>query len=290
MRLSRRELRGMGIVIQGGQIKRLNDRLFSVKSQGTDGASYKVQWTKSKWKCECPDYLERKMPCKHVFAVNFLLNLPTILISNATTLERTCPYCGSDETILKGFRYNKTGATRLRECKKCHKRFKDGLIAESKGANNALGLIAFDLYLKGMSLRNIRNHLWQVFCIDKSVSTLHRWIVKLTDVMKSALSEIKMEVGDKWLGDETIVKVRGQTRYLWNIMDFETRCHIVSILTEGRGSEEALMVIREAIKKAGKEPQTFVSDGLKSYPKAMAELGENNITHVSNVGIKRIEE
>ena len=85
MRLSRRELRGMGIVIQGGQIKRLNDRLFSVKSQGTDGASYKVEWTKSKWKCQCPDYLERKMPCKHIFAVNFLLNLPTPL----TVIE--CP-------------------------------------------------------------------------------------------------------------------------------------------------------------------------------------------------------
>jgi hypothetical protein len=43
MRFSQRELRGLGIVAIGGQIQRLNDKLFFVKSQGATDASYQVE-------------------------------------------------------------------------------------------------------------------------------------------------------------------------------------------------------------------------------------------------------
>ncbi len=290
MRFSQRELRGLGLVAIGGQIQRLNDKLFLVKSQGTDDASYRVKWINDKWKCDCPDYMKRDKPCKHIYAVNFLLDLPSVVLSNAEILERICPYCGSKETVMKGFRYNKTGAVRLRLCKDCNRRFKDGLIAESKGANITLSLIAFDLHCKGVSLRDIRNHIWQIYCIEKSVSTLHRWIIKLTGTMQEALSSFKPEVGNKWLADETFLKVNGNMRYLWNIMDYETRCHIVSVLTEGRGAEEALNVIKEAIQATGKNPEKLISDGLKSYSRAVNALQDNRIIHISNVGLTRQED
>ena len=136
---------------------------------------------------------------------------------------------------------------------------------ESGRAHSHFGMSLHNLFMVNV---NIRNHVWQLFCIEKPVSTLHRWIVKLTGIMKNALRDIKLDVGDKWLGDETVVKVNGQIRYLWNIMDFETRIHIVSLLTEGRGAEEALMIIKTAIQEAGKKPTKFVSDGLKSYGRA----------------------
>ena len=290
MRFSQRELRGLGIVTIGGQIQRLNNKLFLVKSQTTPDASYRVEWVDSKWKCDCPDYAKRGKPCKHIYAVNFMLDLPSIVLSNSKTLERVCPYCGSEETVMKGLRYNKAGAVRLRLCKKCNKRFKDGLIAESKGANITLALIAFDLHFKAMSLRDIKNHLWQIYGIDKPVSTLHRWIVKLTGTMQEALSNFKPEVGNKWLADETFLKVNGNMRYLWNIMDYETRIHIVSILTEGRGAKEALNVIKEAIQVTGKNPEKLVSDGLQSYSKALSKLQNSGIKHISNVGLTSKED
>jgi len=73
-------------------------------------------------------------------------------------------------------------------------------------------------------------------------------------------------------------------------MDYETRIHIVSILTEGRGSEEALNVIKEAIREAGKNPEKLISDGLKSYSKALNEPQDNHINHISNVGLTRQED
>lgn len=290
MRFSQRELRGLGIVAIGGQIQRLNAKLFLVKSQTANDSSYRVEWVNDKWKCDCPDYVKRKKGCKHIFAVNFLLDLPSTISANAEMLERVCPYCGSEKSVSKGFRYNKTGAVRLRLCKRCNRRFKDELIAENKGTNITLKLVAFDLHIKGVSLRDIRNHIWQIYGINKPVSTLHRWIVKLTRTMQEALSNFKPEVGNKWLADETVLKVNGNMRYLWNIMDYETRCHIVSVLTEGRGAEEALNVIKEAIQVAGKNPEKLISDGLKSYSKALDELQDNRITHISNVGLTRQED
>ena len=112
---------------------------------------------------------------------------------------------------------------------------------------------------------NYRLHQRFKDCINKPVSTLHRWIAKLTGTMQEALSNFKPEVGNKWLADEIFLNVNGNMRYLWNIMDYETRIHIVSILTEGRESEEALNVIKEAIREAGKNPEKLISDGLKSF-------------------------
>jgi transposase-like protein len=35
-----------------------------------------------------------------------------------------CPYCGSNETVSKGVRRNKTiGDRRMRRCKSCHRKF-----------------------------------------------------------------------------------------------------------------------------------------------------------------------
>ncbi|MEM2507395.1 MAG: DDE-type integrase/transposase/recombinase [Nitrososphaeria archaeon] len=284
MRLSLRELRGLGIVAAGGQIQRVTNTKFFVKSQKGD-KDYIVEWKSGKWTCDCEDYAKRVKPCKHIFAVNFLLNLPTILLLNYKAFERRCPYCGSSRTILKGFRYNKSGAVRLRRCKDCNKWFKDAAaFTEHKGNNTLLAVISLDLFYKGLSLRAIRDHLRQIYNINKSVSTIHRWVLKLTSLLRRASQKLKVEVGDRWLADETIVKVNGEERYIWNMLDYETRFHIVSLVMEGRGAKEALNVLVEAVKRSRKIPNELVTDGLKSYNVALKMLNLP-VKHISNVSI-----
>jgi len=283
MKLSLRELRGLGIVAAGGQIQRISSTKFLVKSQ-TDDKSYIVRWTNGKWICNCQDYVKRGKPCKHVYAVNFLLNLPSILLLNYEAFERKCPYCGSSRTILKGFRYNKSGAVRLRKCKDCNKWFKDAAFMEERGNNALFALISLDLYYKGLSLRAIKHHLGQIYNVNKSVSTIHRWVLKLTSLLRKASQKLKAEVGDRWLADETIVKVNGEEKYVWNILDYRTRFHIVSLVTEGRGAKEALKVLVEAVKRSGKIPNELVTDGLKSYNAALKMLNLP-VKHISNVSI-----
>ncbi len=286
MRFSLRELRGLGILVVGGQIERVSENHFLVRSQSTDGVVHNVVWTDGRWMCDCADYLRRKKPCKHIFAVNFLLDLPRILLANSSAFERRCPYCGSRNVGPKGFRYNKSGPIRLFRCKACGRVFSDNVTPERGGAKAALAVIATDLYYKGLSLRDIKNHFMQVYNVKRPVSTIHRWIIRITNLLKRVLGEEKLTVGERWLADETIVKVNGEDKYLWNVIDYETRIYIASLLTNGRGAEEALAALKEAIKNAGKAPKTLVTDGLKSYEKAL-EMLSAPIMHINNAGIAK---
>src|SRR5439155_18905259 len=77
-------------------------------------------------------------------------------------------------------------------------------------------------------------------------------------------------------------------KYLWNIMDYDTRNLIASLLADGRGAKEATTAIREAITKAGKKPTELVTDGFPSYSAALANF-QTGILHTKNVGISSKE-
>jgi transposase len=66
--ISDRRERGKAISACGGSVERLEDGLFSVKSQSGPG-EYHVRLDSGTIACDCPDYLRRRSPCKHVFAV-----------------------------------------------------------------------------------------------------------------------------------------------------------------------------------------------------------------------------
>jgi transposase-like protein len=55
---------------------------------------------------------------------------------------------------------------------------------------------------------------------------------------------------------------------------------LASVVTYGRGSEEAERVIREALKNAGTTPKEMVTDGLKSYQVAIKNVFEGQVNHV----------
>ncbi len=288
VKFSLRELRGLGILALGGQIMRESDTTFLVKSQSNQSSFHMVVWKDDKWVCDCEDFVKRCKPCKHIYAVNFLLDLPRIVLSNSQAFGRFCPYCGSTDVRPKGFRYNKSGPLRMFKCLSCGRRFKDGATSESCITKAALAVIATDLYYKGLSLRCISDHLWQIYGVKRSASTIHYWVSKITEVLKKAFEDVRLDVGDKWLADETVVKIDGEPMYLWNIMDYETRCYIASLLTSGRDAEDAIKAIKEAIRNAGKLPKALVTDGLKSYVKAVRLLNLQ-INHISNAGLAKHE-
>ena len=284
-KFSRRALRGLAIVAAGGQIRKVNDELFFVKSQKGTG-EYRVEWNGGKWSCECEDHAERGKNCKHIYAVNFLLDLPNIVVSNTEASDIVCPRCGSSEVVKRGLKYNKGGSMQIYWCRNCDRRFVDTPTGTRGGTMAAIGLIALDLHFKGVSLRNIRDHLWQIYNVSKPISTLQFWVTKLTGAVAKAAESITPEVGDKWLADEMVVKVRGDPKYMWNIMDYDTRRLIASLIVDGRGVAEALAAIKKAITVVGRPPKELVTDGLQSYRKAIQEMGIG-IKHTENVALAR---
>jgi transposase len=69
-----REERGKAIAEKGGQIRKVNNHLFKVRSQSGNGF-YDVKSTRKGMTCTCPDFVQWSKPCKHILATRFYLEV-----------------------------------------------------------------------------------------------------------------------------------------------------------------------------------------------------------------------
>ena len=53
--------------------------------------------------------------------------------------------------------------------------------------------------------------------------TVYRWIKKYVQIMGKYLDQMKPQVGNTWRTDELFLKVKGKMKYLYALMDDETR-------------------------------------------------------------------
>ena len=75
----------------------------------------------------------------------------------------------------------------------------------------------------------------------------------------------------RWHLDEMYVKINGEMVYLWRAVDHEGEI-LESYVTKKRDKSVALAFIKKALKRHGRV-EKIVTDGLRSYPAAMRELG-----------------
>lgn len=75
----------------------------------------------------------------------------------------------------------------------------------------------------------------------------------------------------RWHVDEVFVKINGERHYLWRAVDHEGEV-LESYVTKKRDKPAALRFLKQSMKRYGKA-ENIVTDGLKSYPAAMRELG-----------------
>jgi len=75
----------------------------------------------------------------------------------------------------------------------------------------------------------------------------------------------------RWHLDEVFVKINGVRHYLWRAVDHEGEV-LESYVTKKRDKSAALRFLKKALKRHGKA-EKIVTDGLKSYPAAMRDLG-----------------
>ena len=67
------------------------------------------------------------------------------------------------------------------------------------------------------------------------------------------------------------MKINGETHYLWRAVDHEGEV-LESVVTKRRDKRAALKILRKLMRNYG-EPETIVTDKLKSYGAALRELG-----------------
>src|SRR4051812_9472734 len=103
-----------------GNVKRINHRNYEVKS-ATTNKIYKIFVTSIGWVCSCPDHTHRGVKCKHIYAIEFSLELrKTVEIRKIEQVIITgCRYCKSDNLVKDGIRHNKHGDIQIFECRDC---------------------------------------------------------------------------------------------------------------------------------------------------------------------------
>jgi transposase-like protein len=142
---------------------------------------------------------------------------------------------------------------------------------------------AMQLYFSGESLRNTQKFLALQGLTVSHVAIL-KWIRKYVGLMDGYLSKITPKVSDTWRADEVYVKFKGNRKYLFAMMDDETRFWIAQQVSNSKENTNAVHLFRSAKEAAGKEPKTLITDALGSY-KTAAEFEFKQTTHIREIAI-----
>ena len=91
----------------------------------------------------------------------------------------------------------------------------------------------------------------------------------------------------KWHLDEMYVRINGEMHYLWRAVDHEGEI-LESFVTTTRDKSAALRFMKKALKRHGKT-EKIVTDGLRSYPAAMRDLGNLDRQEMGRYFNNRVE-
>jgi transposase-like protein len=264
-----RQERGRMIAEQPNQIQRMDERSYKVTSQSGNG-TYDVVRTEKfamRWICNCPDWTYRQVKCKHIWAVEFSQALRNKVKQNVVIeplSPSVCPYCTGTKLVRHGLRHNRYGDLQRFSCRTCGKRFTQNLGFEHMGANPQSITSAMQLYFTGESLRNVQKFL-RLQGVEVDHTTIYRWIKKYTEIMDKYLEQMQPQVGNTWRADELFLKVRGDMKYLYALMDDETRFWIAKEVADTKYHANVHDLFKLGRKITGKAPFHIITDGAPNF-------------------------
>ena len=248
--------RGLMVHEAGGQVERIASDHYLVKSQSTDQA-YEVRDFGHGWMCSCPDHLHTGALCKHIQAVQFEGGERRIIQPHDDT---RCKFCDSDDIIRRG----KNGGKQQWGCKSCGRRFVQNLGFKGRWNTPEHITLAVEMVYGGMSTRKAANALRKTGC-TASHMTVQRWAERFGGMMESYLDHILPQVGEEWRTDEVYVRMRGERKYLFAMLDSETRYWIARMVATHKGTDDVRPMFRKAREVAGKVPSKLRSDGARNF-------------------------
>ena len=136
--------------------------------------------------------------------------------------------------------------------------------------------LAVMLYIRfPLSLRNVEDLLFERG-IDICHETVRLWWNRFgpmfaADIRRQRVQRMRGFRHWRWHLDEMYVRLNGEMVYLWRAVDHEGEV-LESYVTKKRDKSAALRFMKKALKRHG-QADRIVTDGLRSYPAAMKDLG-----------------
>jgi transposase-like protein len=197
-----------------------------------------------------------------------------------------CKFCQSTNVVKNG----KRNDVQYYICKDCgrgfvynrglpHMRYPLDIVADA----------VYDYYA-GVSLNKIRDGIYQKAKLKPADSAIYGWVKRLTKIALAEAKNHTPKVGDKWLADECVLKLKDGKRYwLINVIDYDTRFLLASRLFSTRGIKEVCLTFKTAKDKAKKSPKLMLTDGLLSYIDGCERVFGADTKHVVTTPFERKE-
>jgi transposase-like protein len=188
-----------------------------------------------------------------------------------------CKFCQSTAVVKNGRRND----VQYYICKECGRGF-----VYNKGLPRMrypIDIVAdavYDYYA-GVSLNKIREGIRQKIGLKPADSAIYGWVKRLTKVALAEAKNQTPQVGNKWLADECVIKLKdGRKYWLINVIDYNTRFLLASKLSRNRGTADVTSALETARNKAKKAPIVLLTDGWRCYRYASKALFGRDTVHV----------
>jgi putative transposase len=128
------------------------------------------------------------------------------------------------------------------------------------------------LYLRfTLSYRDIEDLLAERG-LDISYETVRRWVLKFGPLFARELRRRRPRPTSQWHLDEMVIQIARKRYWLWRAVDSESE--VLDILMQRkRDRAAAVRLLRKLLRKQGCAPDVIVTDKLRSYAAARAQLG-----------------
>ncbi len=201
-----------------------------------------------------------------------------------------CRFCNSKQISKWGIRHNKNYDLQIFKCKDCSKQFSTNLGFKGMSATPDQITMAMNLYFNGESSRKVAQSI-ALTGIKVSYKTIQRWNKKYVSLMEKYLDKITPLVGEQWRTDELYLKIKGDRKYLFAMLDSETRFWLSQMVSEHKGNDDVSPMFDNAKKRARKIPKTLISDGAANFHHAWKDQYKaknflhKNTEHINEVGL-----
>jgi transposase-like protein len=123
---------------------------------------------------------------------------------------------------------------------------------------------AMQLYFSGESLRNTQKFL-TLRGVQANHVTVYRWITKYVKLIQKYLEQMKPQLSDTWKADELFPKAKGNIKYLYALMDDETRFWIAQQVSDTKYTADITPLFSEGKRIANKAPTVVITDGAPNF-------------------------
>ena len=104
-----------------------------------------------------------------------------------------------------------------------------------------------------------------------SYESIREWCLKFGGMYTKRIRSGRGRLGDRWHLDEVFLKINGKLQYLWRAVDQDGE--VLDILVQSRRNKKAAKkFFRRLLKGMGYVPRLIITDKLRSYEAAKAEV------------------